>query len=257
MNIGKAFSSAKKMLSDNSPVILTAIGVTGTITTAVLAAKAAYKAHEILIYEDTKRTAKAPADVEAPVLTSKEIVELTWKLYIPAVVSGVTTITCILGANYLGTKKAAALAAAVSFSEKALDEYQSKTRELLGHEQEKVIRKEIEQDRKENRSPLTVFLGNDDVLFLDAFSGRYFMCNKEKIRRALNDINYQILHSDYATLSDFWDKVGLEPTSASDEEGWNSEHPLEIEFNCHETPDGKPCMSYEFMVVPVKNPWQV
>jgi hypothetical protein len=257
MSLNKLAKQAKKMLSDNSPVILTALGVTGTITTAYLAAKGAFRAQEALLMEDKKRTATAPADAEVPVLTTKEIVGLTWKFYVPAVVSGATTITCIIGANYIGTKKAAALAAAVTFSEKALEEYQTKTKELLGPEQEAVIRKEIEQDRKDAKAPLAVFLGNDDVLFLDAYSGRYFQCNKEKIRRALNDINYQILHSDWATVSDFWDKVGLEPTSTSDEEGWNIEHPLEIEFGCHETPDGKPCMSYEFMVVPVRTPWQL
>ena len=83
------------------------------------------------------------------------------------------------------------------------------------------------------------------------------MCNKETIRRAANDMNYQILKSDWATVTDFYDKVGLEPTSESDEYGWNGEHPLELGFSTHETPDGKPCLSYEFVVSPIRNPWQI
>ena len=44
MNIKKIVAYTTKLLNDNSPVILTALGVTGTITTAYLAVKATFKA---------------------------------------------------------------------------------------------------------------------------------------------------------------------------------------------------------------------
>jgi len=256
MNIKKIVASTTKLLNDNSPVILTALGVTGTITTAYLAVKATFKAAEMILDEETKPPGYIKKEHKEP-FDTKAKAKLVWKLYIPAVVTGAATVTCIIGANYIGTKKAAALAAAYSVSERALDEYKAKVIERVGEVEEKKIRDEIEQERQESRPLVTFLESNNDVLFLDAFSGRYFKCNKETIRRALNDINYQILHSDSASLSDFWEKIGLEPTSVSDEIGWNSEHPLEIEFSCHETPDGKACMAYEFTVVPVHNFWQV
>jgi len=48
MDIGAIVSRARKAAADNTPTILTAIGVTGTIATAILASKASFKAAEVL-----------------------------------------------------------------------------------------------------------------------------------------------------------------------------------------------------------------
>lgn len=252
MNLAKLVSDAKKLVSDNSHVILTAIGVTGTITTAVLAAKASFKASKVI--EETQ-----PEYIKGEMrhlLDTKQKTKLVWKLYIPAVVTGGLTCTCIVGANYIGTKRAAALAAAYSLSETAMNEYKSKVVDRIGESEEQRLRDELDRERgKVNREVFLV--GDSETLFLDAYSGRYFHSSKESIRRAVNDANYQILRSDYATLSDFWDSVGLDRTSISDEFGWNGDNPLEVSFSTHETPDGKACMAYDFLVVPVRNPWRI
>jgi len=68
----------------------------------------------------------------------------------------------------------------------------------------------------------------------------------ETIRRAENDINSQIHNEMYATLSDFYDIVGLPHTSMSDETGWDSAKKLEIKYSPVMAPGGKPCISFEY-----------
>lgn len=271
MNIPRLMSSAKKVVSDNSPVILTAIGVTGTITTAVLTAKATVKAIERLNATEAERTETYLRDHELlPPFGKKEKFKLLWTLYVPAVTTGAVTCTCIIGANYIGTRRAAALAAAYSLTEKALSEYKDLSDykgEILNEYKDKVIQKAGEETHKEivqemaqerlAQAPPAAIMGIGESLCHDAFTNRYFASNKETIRRAANDINYQILHNDWATLSDFYKKVGLEPTSVSDELGWNGENPCEILFAPIEGPNGLPALSYDFAFVPIRAPWVV
>jgi hypothetical protein len=266
MNISRIVSKTKKVVSDNSPLILTAVGVAGTITTAYLAAKASFRASEVLrdeaLTRENKLVLEADPNDPAPVivrnLTKKEKFDLLWKLYIPAVTTGVVTCTSIVFANRITTKRAAALATAYSLSERAYAEYRDKVVEKLGKEEEAEVRKEVAQARVNAAPPSgEIFINEvDGVLCHDAYSGRYFKSSKNAIEAARNAINYDILKSDYATLTSFWDKIGLPQTSGSDEMGWNSERPLELGWSTVESPDGKPCLSYDFVVVPIRDPWR-
>lgn len=248
MNIGSIFKTLEKFTIDNSPSILTAIGVVGTISTAVLTGKASYKASEIINSE----TFFESAHIE---LSGKEKLQLVWKLYIPAVGTGVLTIVVIVGANHIGSRRAAAVAAAYSISEKAFSEYREKIVEKMGAKPEQAARDEIAQSRLD-RTPMgnrEIIIASGECLCFDAYSGRYFTSDMEVIKKAQNDLNYQILHNDYASVTDFYDKIGLEPTQSSDEVGWNTDHKLELNLGSHLSPDGRPCIYIGFNVVPIRD----
>lgn len=246
----------EKFSIDNSPVILTAIGVAGVITTAILTHRAAWDSSEKLRYEDAKKVA---ADPKAPPLTGRETFEHTWKYYIPPVLSGTATIGCIVMSNRIGTKRAAALAAAYTISEKAFTEYKEKVVEIVGENQERKVRDGLAQDRVE-RNPVdgskVVVAGSGDVLCYDSFSGRYFMSSMESLRKAENDINYKILHEEYASLTDFYNSIGIEKTSISEEVGWNTTKMLELHFSTTMSADNRPCISIDFNVLPVRDYWR-
>ena len=266
MNISRIVTKTKKLVSDNSPLILTAVGVAGTVTTAYLAAKASFRGAEVLLEYETDRERRAilasekagsPDPVILVPLTKREKFDLLWKLYIPAVSTGVVTCSSIVFANRITTKRAAALATAYSLSERAYAEYRDKVVEKLGKEDEAEIRKEVARKRIDAAPPGEIFINEaDGVLCHDAYSGRFFRSSKNAIEAARNELNYNILKSDYVTLSDFYDKIGLPHTSVSDEMGWNSENQLEIGWSAVETPDGRPCLSYDFAVVPIRDPWR-
>lgn len=249
MTFNSVIKRLEKLASDNSPLILTAIGVTGTITTAVLTGRAAFKAAEIL--HDDELT--SPNVYEQTVKTK---VALTWKLYIPAIGTGVLTVTCIVLANHIGTRRAAALAAAYSVSERAFAEYKDKVVEKLGEKKELAVRDEIAQDRVNNNpigSREVVITGNGDVLCYDSISGRYFQSNVEALRKAQNDINAVILSDMYASLYDFYDIIGIPTTPYSNEVGWNVDTLLNLSFSTVMSTDGRPCVSLDYTVYPIRD----
>src|SRR4051794_357035 len=108
----KHATKVKYLINDNSTTILTAMGVTGTAATAYLTGRASFKAAEI-IRKETAIINIAATDESDPVYLSKpDKVKLVWKLYIPPVGVGMTTITSIIVANKISSKKIAALAVA-------------------------------------------------------------------------------------------------------------------------------------------------
>lgn len=250
MTLSSQFKLVEKFVLDNAPTIATAVGVAGTITTAVLSGQATYKAY--IRVENANIEAER---MNEPPLDKKEILREVWTLYIPPVVIGSLTIASIVSANRIGTKRAAALAAAYSLSEKTLAEYKEKVTEKLGEKKEQKVRDEIAQERV-NKNPLSnevVILGTGEVLCYDSWTGRYFMGDMEKIRKAENEINKQILDYGYASLSDFYDKIGLQPTAMSEELGWKYENMCAVQFSTVLSEDGRPCISIAYSTEPVRN----
>lgn len=252
MTFSSIIKTVQKYAVDNSPSLLTAVGVTGTITTAFLTGKASFKAAELIKNEQ----ARLDMHETSHPLETMEKVALVWTAYIPAVVAGSCTVTSIVGANRIGSKRAAAMAAAYSISERAFAEYRDKVVEKLGEKKEQAYRDEIAQDRV-RANPVDnkqiIITGNGDVLCYDAFSGRYFMSQMETLKAAQNDTNYKVLNHGYQSLSDFYERIGLPATDASEELGWNIDKLLELEFSTTMSEDGRPCISFSFYANPVRN----
>lgn len=247
IDFSSILTRARKAAADNSPAILTAIGVAGTVTTAYLTGKASFKAAEVI--RDNASEKKEPAHV-----TTQENIEAVWKLYVPAVGTGLITIGSIIGANRVSTRRSAAMAAAYSLSQDAFREYKSKVLERFGETQERSVRDEIAQDFVNKNPPsTTVVIGIGNQLCCDRHTARYFMSTLENLKKAENDTNYQILHDNCASLTDFWDRLGLVKTDESDEIGWNSDRGLKIDYGAAIAEDGQSCITVSFMTVPIRN----
>lgn len=236
----------RRLAEQNSTVLLTAAGVSGTVATAVLTGRAtlkSYWAYEDLVHQDIS---------DGPV-TKREIVAETWAFFIPPVAVGSLTIASIIAANRIGSKQAAALAAAYGISERAFSEYREKIVEKLGERREQSVRDEITQERI-SRNPQTselIVMGSGDVLCFDDYTGRYFSSSMEKIRRAENRINYEVYHHMYASLTHLYDLLDLRPTAFSNDLGWNMDHLLEISYGHALTEDGRPCLVLHFRNPPI------
>lgn len=222
------------MAINNSPAILTALGVSGTVSTAVLAAKGGYQAARHMSDKD-------------PYLSNKERVEETWQFFIPAAVSGATTIACVILAAKAGAKKTAAITAAYSLTERAFMEYKDKVVDTLGEKKEKAIRDEIQQERVE-RTPATNVLvaGSGDVRCYESYTGRYFESSIESLRSAENEVNAKLNRELYVTLSDFYYILGLPSTTHSSAFGWEAGKLMHLEISTVLSPDGKPCLAFEY-----------
>jgi hypothetical protein len=250
MSIGAFFRTAQKAAIDNAPAILTGIAVVGTVSSIVFTGKATFKAAQVIADH------QGMLDVEEKThpLSKREKVELTWRYYVPAAGTAVLTIACIIGANRISTTRAAALASAYTAVQKGFKEYQNKVVEQIGKNKEQKVRDAVAQDRIDRRPPSAevTLVGTGTVLCMDAHTGRYFNGDMEAIRSAENDINYQIIHQDYASLSDFYSLIGLESTSESDNLGWNTDAKFEIDYSTAMAPDGRPCIVIDFRTIPVR-----
>lgn len=263
MSISSLAHKAQEMVGDHSTAILTAVGVVGTVTTAVLTGRAAFKASQIIDakrkwdvwYRGPESALEVDDRIDLPSeLSTKEKAELTWKLYIPAVGAGATTIGAIIFANRIGAKRTVAMAAAYGLSDRKFSEYKEKVKEKLGDTKETKIVDEIAQDRVNNKPPeRVVIIGSGDVLCFDASTGRYFMCTHEKIQKAQNEVNREIINHSTCSLSTFYDMIGLPPTRYSNDVGWNMNHHLEIVHSLTMSPDDRPCLVIDFSVEPIRD----
>ena len=241
---------ASRFLAKNSPSVLTAVGVVGTISATVLTGQATFKAARILIEEENR--IRVTPDEEP--LTWRERVSMVWPLYIPPFGVGVLAVTSIILATRVNNRRAAAMAAAYSVSERAFQEYREKVYEKFGETKERHIRDELAQDRViKNRyaDAEVIITDNSQQLFMDSFSGRYFMSSMDVIKKGENEINHHLIHNMYASLSDFYDKIGLPHTAFSDDIGWKSDRLLELTFSATISDDDRACIVMDFSVRPV------
>lgn len=250
MTFHELIKRAEKLTLDNSPAILTALGVTGTLTTAFLTGKATLRSAEIIAEEQRRLDMH---ETSHP-LERKEKIKLVWKEFIPPAAACVLTVVCIVGSNRIGTRRTAAMAAAYSISERAFSEYKDKVVERMGEKKERDLRDEVMQDRITSNPPTDIIVtGGGKTLCYDAYTGRYFYSEMERLKKAENDTNFQLLADGYASLSDFYHRIGLKSTSQSDELGWNVDKQLTVEYSTVLFEERLPCVAINFVVTPMRN----
>lgn len=236
MNLSILVTNAKKTLKQNSPEILTALSISGVVTTAYLTGKASFQAHSKL-------------ESEPPDLSVKDKIKIVWKIYIPAGAAGALTIGCIISASKANANRTTAAVTAYSLTEKAFSEYKEKIVEQLGKGKEQKIRDEISQEHVDNHpveSKEVVILGTGHVLCCELFTHRYFKSDMETLRKIQNNINAKIINEIYVTLDEFYDQIGLPHTSNSGNIGWDSGKMMELHFSTVLAEGGEPCLAFEY-----------
>lgn len=250
MNIAQTFKRVEKLVGDNSPLILTAVGVAGVVGTAVLTGQAVLKADRVLRYVRENGEGGAEVYDQMPLKTKAKLV---WTYYIPPALSCSITVGAIIFANRIGTRRAAALAAAYAVSEKAYEQYREKVVETIGELKEKKIQTAVAQQQvKDNPPPTTLVVAQDKQLCSESYTGRYFMSSYEDIRRAENDLRERVYTYDYASLGDLYDSLGLKRTSECEEVGWNADMQPKIDIAAVVAEDGRPCLVMSYRVAPIR-----
>ena len=244
-NVRQIVKGIQVIMSKHSPEILTGIGIAGMVATTVLAVRATPKALELL--KEKK--------LETDHISAVDTVKTTWKCYIPAAVTGVTSIACLIGANSVNARRSAALATAYSLSQTALTEYKDKVVETIGEKKEQVIRESIAKDKLENdpvRSNEVIITDKGTTLCYDGIFGRYFKSDIDTIKRAVNAINRKMVSGDmYVSLNEFYDEIGLGPIPIGDDLGWNlDDGTIEVDFTSQLAEDGTPCLVILYNIEP-------
>ena len=250
LNVSKLCKDAKVMVSKRSPEILTGLGIAGVISTTVLAVQATPKALDLIARAEDKKFDNGHGNK----LTVSEKMKVAWKPYIPAAITGIASISCIIGASSVHAKRNAAIAAAYNLSQTALTEYKEKVVETIGEKKEQAIKDKISKD-KIKKDPVSksevIVTGKGNTLCYDAFNSRYFYSDIDQIKRAINELNRIMLNQMYVSLNDFYDELNLKHSGNGDELGWKLDDGfIEIDFSSQLSDDGRPCLVIEYMVAP-------
>ena len=202
--------SLKMFLKKNSSTILSCVGAVGVVATAVTAVKATPKALELI--EERK------TELEVEKIPVGEIVKTSWKCYIPSIAIGLSTITCIFGANVLNKRSQAALISAYSLLDSSFKEYKEYTNELYGEDADEKIREAIAKDKY---SKLPFKVTEEKQLFYDMISGRYFESTLMEMYRAEYELNRCYAKFGYVCLNDFYDLIGVDRVEGGYDVGWS------------------------------------
>lgn len=245
-SLSKVVKNVKTAATKHSPEILTGIGIAGMVTTTVMAVKATPKA--LMLIEEKKNEEGLDS------LTPIETVKASWQCYIPSAIVGTVSMFCLIGASSANLRRNAALATAYTLSESALKDYQEKVVETIGDKKEQTVRDSIAKD-KLDKNPVTtreiVITEKGNTLCYDVISGRYFKSDIDKLKKAINELNRNMLDDMFISLNDFYYEIGLSNTKLGDDLGWNvSEGLIDLKFSSQLTDDGTPCVVMDYSIAP-------
>ena len=247
--LGNKFGRVGLLAKKYSPEILMGVGVVGVVTSTVLACKATLKVNDILEEKANKVEMIKKADKEVDdskyskedynkdmfIVNIQSGFELV-KLYSPAVMIGVASVGCFLGANNVLKKRNIAVVGAYKMLEKTFDDYRKRVKEEIGVVKEEELRykmteKTIEvtetdengKEKKVKKKIKTPDAVSQYGVFFDASSVN-FSKNPEYNRVFLlaqqNFANDMLTVRGHVFLNEVYDLLGLQRTQAGSLVGW-------------------------------------
>lgn len=233
----------KQFWNRNGSTILTCLGGAGVIATAVVAVKSTPKALELLKEVETEKGEE---------LTRFEKIKTAGPVYVPSILIGIGTLSCIFGANIMNKRHQAALVSAYTLLDSSFKEYKQKAKDIYGEDGEKTIRAELAKDKFKDSE----FDEDEDEkqLFYDEYSKRYFRATNETVLRAEYELNKLLAEDCYVGLNELYDLLGIDPVDYGEYVGWSSAQMFEMYcsswINFHhekvEMEDGMECFIIHF-----------
>lgn len=273
MNMNNIVNSATKtfhrvgfQIKKHSPEILLVTGITGVVTSAVMACKATTKVDAIV--EETKKSidmihegmeAGNICDVEYTEEDGKKDLAIVYiqtgvkfaKLYGPSVLLGLTSIGCILASNNIIHKRNVALSAAYTAIDRSFKGYRSRVIERFGENMDRELRYNIKtQEVKETvvdeetgkkktvKSTVSVVDPNtysDYARFFDEYCAGWTKdaeYNLMFLRQQQNYANELLKSRGHLFLNEVYDMLGIDRTKAGNIVGWiyDEKHPIGDNF---------------------------
>ncbi len=241
-------------LRRSSPTILTALGIVGVVGTAVMAVRATPKALKLI---------KAKKDeLETDKLTPMELVQTTWRCYIPSALIGVGTITCIVGIGVMDKRNQAALTSAYTMLNESYKQYRQAAKKVYGEDADNKIHTEMAKDAKVASSDWGYQVYNMDMdpaseqlLFYDLTSKKYFTTTMAAVLNAQYHVNRNLSLRGDCSLNEYLSFLGVDGVDKGDEVGWDISYMVEelesywLDFDNYKTilEDGLECIIIDTM----------
>lgn len=232
----------KLKMVDHSPEIYLGVGLTLMTSSVVLGIATTPKVMKII---------KVKEKEEGYSLSTKEVIQTSWKHYLPTAATLVAGGVCIVNGCKIQNKRYAAVAAAYKISETAFSELETKVIEEIGEKKVKDIKDEIAKDRVENNpvdARRVYDTGTGHSLCYDINTNQYFEADIDVIKRAVNDFNEELLDEMFMSLNDFYYLVGLPPMEPiGDLLGWDiMSGKLEMEYSSQLVSEYGPCLTIDY-----------
>lgn len=226
MGLGKTIAhglrTMKLFTSGHAPEILMAVGTGGFVATVVMAAQATPKA--MLKLERAEAEAMHLPKSRQKVFVFAKVAPC----YIPAAVMGAASLGCFFKAHTVHVERQVALASLYSMASQTLNQYQDKLVERFGEDvHEKVLERVLDDGdvpAEVQEEARTLPSADDEVLFYDRTTGRYFRCTKAGVREAESMVVKQTCDEGFCTLNYFYEYLGVEDNTFIGEAiGWDQE----------------------------------
>lgn len=219
------------ILRKHGPTIAFVGGVTGVVTSTVLACRATLKLSDQLPQMQSKlESARSDDNGKKVAKVYADNVATVVKLYAPATIVGVASITALTGSHIVLNKRNASLTAGYAALSKAYDEYRDRVRDEIGEDREgdlyrgiRVEKVETEDGKKE-----IVRIADPNKLspyarFFDEFSTEWHKdaeLNRIFLQCQQNYFNMLLQSRGHVFLNDVYDGLGLERTGPGSVVGW-------------------------------------
>lgn len=196
-------------LKKNSSTILTIIGSVGVGITAIVSARDTVRAIKRINYERGFHTRE---------LNKKEKIKIAAPCYIPTVITGLSTILCVCGANKLNKNTQQSLATAYMLLDNSYKEYRKSVEETYGEEGELAVAKNLANKKIEELGPMNE---DEDNAFFDLNSLQFFSSSLSKIREAEKAANEIMRTHGCVSLGTLYYMMGKDSTEYDELEGWS------------------------------------
>ncbi len=223
----------------NPQIFITGLGIASAIATSITSGKCHVKAIK--------------ADELNPSDNLLDFAKRNWKCYVPAAISLGTTILAFGALHGATEKKYQALAAAYSVSQLDLSELRSRMAEQVKVLKDGATEKDKEVATKKLPDSTMVIFGDEQVLCVDAVTGRRFRSTPELLRKYCNNISEDLLNYGACPLNDFYSQINLSPVDVGDELGWEGGQTIEPQFMPVITDSGSPAIKVAISPAPQPN----
>ena len=230
--------AAQDFVARNSHHILTGLALLGIGASVALSVHADRQMQEWDI-DEFKR------------LTKEERIKIYAKIYSPPAIAILVTGACVLGAHSISVKRESSLLLAYEGARQVYDRYRASVQDRLGPEEKQIAEKAASKMELYPHNAALVY-GEGDVLFYDAYSGRYFKSTVNKIDRVVNELNYTLLREMCVSLNEFYAGIGLDGISLGDQLGWNEQRQIEVHYGAKVSEEGKAVVVVDFVVEPTE-----
>ena len=238
MNLKNMIKIAFDWVKHNPQILITGLGIAASVATAITSGKA---------------HAKAIANDNGVSGNLWDFTKRNWMTYIPAVASLGVTIFAFASLHSVTYKKYQALAAAYSVSQLDLAGLRSKMAEQVKVLKEGATEKDKEVATKKVPDTTMVIFGDEQVLCVDAITGRTFRSTPELLRKYCNNISEDLLSYGPCPLNDFYSQINLSQVGIGDELGWEGGQMIQPQFMPVITESGSPAIKVAIEPAPQPN----